>query len=89
MKKIFFIILFLSSLINGYSQTNKECFKNRNAKYKIKDYKGALDDFSKAIELNSINAEAFICRTLAKIALVQKSSALKDVNKAVELGNEV
>lgn len=49
------------------------------------DYRGAIQDFSKAIELNPNNAYAYMRRGFVKIKLVDQRGAIQDFNKAVEL----
>ncbi|MFY8064976.1 MAG: tetratricopeptide repeat protein, partial [Flavobacterium sp.] len=51
MKKLFIIIIvFVTSL--SCRQTAEEYFKRGLSKYDSQDYKGAIADFSKAIELD-------------------------------------
>jgi len=50
------------------------------------DYRGALQDFNKAIELKPDLAEAYGARGLSKIKLGQKDSGCLDLSKAGELG---
>ena len=53
----------------------------------IKDYKGAIQDFNKAIELNPDLAEAYYNRGIAKIKSGQKDDGCLDFSKAGELGS--
>jgi tetratricopeptide (TPR) repeat protein len=55
-------------------------------KGKLQDYRGAITDFNKAIELNPNYADAYLGRGLAKISLGQKDSGCLDLSKAGELG---
>ena len=57
-----------------------------NAKAKVGDFNGAINDFTKAIELDSENAEVYYSRGAAKFLLGDRTGALKDLNKAGELG---
>ena len=62
-------------------------YKNRGiAKKKLQDYRGAIADYTKAIELNPYLAEAYNNRGFAKLKLGQKDSACLDFSKAGELG---
>lgn len=49
------------------------------------DYRGAIQDFSKAIELNPNDAYAYMLRGFTKIKLADQQGAIQDFNKAVEL----
>ncbi len=53
-----------------------------------KDSKGAIEDYTKAIELNPNYAEAYANRGCAKEELGDKKGAISDWQKAAELGNE-
>ena len=52
----------------------------------MKEYNRAIEDFAKAISLDSHMAEAYFNRALAYLALEQKDKALADLSKAGELG---
>ena len=67
-------------------KTAEDYFNSGNAKANLKDYKGAIEDFNKVIELNPKDAFAYNNRGLAKIDLGQKDSGCLDLSKAGELG---
>lgn len=54
-------------------------------KHRSGDYKGAIKDYSKAIELDSMYAGSYHNRSIAKIELKDYEGALQDLNKAIEL----
>jgi len=56
------------------------------AKAKLGDYKGAISDYNKAIELNPKLADAYYDRGVVKLLLGQKDSGCLDLYKAGELG---
>ena len=61
-------------------------FSRGNAKEAIlNDYKGAISDFDKAIELNPKDADAYICRGTAKAILNDYKGAILDYDKYIEL----
>ena len=56
------------------------------AKYYLKDFKGAINDYDKAIKLIPDYGEVYDLRGVAKGELLDKSGACEDWNKAFELG---
>ena len=52
----------------------------------LKDYRGALVDYDKAIELNKDFAEAYFNRGLTHIFLGNNKQGITDLSKAGELG---
>ncbi len=77
--------IFITTL--AYAQTAEDYFKSGNTKYDLKDYKGAIQDYTKAIELNPKYADAYYNRGIAKIELGQKDNGCLDFSKAGELGH--
>jgi tetratricopeptide (TPR) repeat protein len=57
-------------------------YNRGNSKIKIKDYLGAIEDFSKTVEINSSHTNAFYNRGVIKIIIGQKESALSDLRCA-------
>ena len=57
-----------------------------NTKVKKKDYLGAINDYSKAIELEPDFAEAYFNRGLTRIYLDDMEGGSLDLSKAGELG---
>ena len=86
MKKVLIIIIILIIGFGSYCQTAEEYNLRGLSKADLKDYKGALEDYSKAIELDPNDSHVYKKRGLSK--LNQKESACLDFNKAKELGNE-
>jgi len=75
--------IFITTLT--YAQTAEDYLKAGNTKYELKDYKGALQDYNKAIELNTNYAYAYYNRGIAKYELKDYSGAIQDFTKAIEL----
>jgi tetratricopeptide (TPR) repeat protein len=56
-----------------------------NAKYKARDYLGALTDYTQAIQIDPDNAMAYCCRGVAYYRLDDAHNAQIDYNRAIEL----
>ena len=78
----------LSDLTRALSFTqNAYLYYNRGNVYaQRRDYSHAIDDFSRAIELDANLAEAYYNRGLARIANQQQEAGIADLSKAGELG---
>ena len=64
-------------------------YNNRGvANYYLKQYPAAVEDFTKAIELNPTWADAFANRAEAYRALGQEDNAEADEERAKELGGQ-
>ncbi|MEI8048185.1 MAG: tetratricopeptide repeat protein [Bacteroidota bacterium] len=57
-------------------------------KDKQKDYKGAISDYSKALEIDPDNAEAYCKRGLSKKELRDYPGAIADCSRAIEIETE-
>jgi len=80
------IIFCIFITILAYSQTAEDYFNSGIAKNQLQDYRGAIQDFTKAIELNPNFTVAYFSRGIAKIGLAQKVSGCLDLSKAGEMG---
>ena len=67
----------------SYNQTAKEYFESAINKEKSKDYKGALADYNKAIEINPKLVRAYNNRGNVKSDLKDYEGAISDFNKAL------
>ena len=84
MKKILLLVLiFVTSLTFG--QTAIEYFNKAVDKDELKDYRGAIEDYTKAIELNSEYSNAYLGRGSSKPNLQDNTGAIEDYTKAIEL----
>ena len=52
--KIIYFVLFLCSI--SYSQTYDKLLLNGISKYQAQDYKGAIEDYTKVIEIDAKNS---------------------------------
>jgi len=65
---------------------NAFAFNSRGiAKYDMQDFKGAVEDYSKAISLNKKYPGAYYNRAIAFFNVQNFQESLKDYNKAIEL----
>jgi serine/threonine protein kinase len=65
--------------------SNAEFYYNRGQALLAKDSKGAIEDFSKAIELQPNYTEAYLYRGLAKFDLDDNKGAIEDFSQAIKL----
>ena len=86
MKKSILLLLILLIPVLALAQTAEEYNDMGTSKGEKGDYKGALKDFNKAIELDPKLSDAYFNRGLAKIQLGQKDSGCLDLSKAGEMG---
>jgi tetratricopeptide (TPR) repeat protein len=69
-----------------YSKNPEEHFQNGLSKYDFKDYKGALSDFTFAIELKKNYPEAYFMRGILYGKELQKfNKAIKEFSQAIKL----
>ena len=86
MKKLIILLLILLIPVLALAQTAEEYNDMGTSKGEKGDYKGALIDYNKAIQLDPKNALAYYNRGLAKLLLGQKDSGCLDLSKAGVLG---
>ena len=84
MKKIICLLLLFTSTIS-YSQTSYDYFNRGLAKIELGDYRGAITDFTKVIELKPKDIFAYDIRGSAKIELGDYRGAINDYSKAMQL----
>ena len=81
-------IFFTSVLfLNSYGQSSKDYLNLGISKYREQDYKGAIEDYNKAIEADPKYALAYNNRGLAKYKLDDFEGAIKDYGKAIEISS--
>ena len=83
MKKLFLVLIFATSL--SFGQTTDEYYNKANDKAKLQDYRGAIEDYTKVIELNPNYSKAYNNRGNSKAKLQDDSGAIADYTKAIEL----
>jgi len=62
---------------------SKVYFRRGNAKIGLKDYKGAITDYTEAIEINSRNAKIYYNRGFAKYETLDYWGSISDFNYAI------
>ena len=75
--------LFITAL--AYAKTVEHYFNSGIAKHNLREYRGAIQDFNKAIEIAPNYADAYNSRGNAKNQLQDYRGAIQDFNKAIEL----
>jgi tetratricopeptide (TPR) repeat protein len=85
MKKLAILSTLLFSITFSFSQSAKKLVKTGITKLQKEDYKGAIDDYTKAIEVDSNYADAYYYRGYAKFTLKDYQGAIIDYTKNVEL----
>ena len=86
MKKLILLLLFVPLI--SFGQTAESYNESGLEKYELKDYKGAIADYTKAIELDPESVYAYNNRGLSKYYLKDYNEAIEDFNKAIELDPE-
>ena len=84
MKKLLLVLLFVPLV--SFGQSDEEFYNSGRSKDNLNDYKGAIADYTKAIELNPNFTDAYVNRGIDKHRLGDKKGACADVRKAVSLG---
>jgi tetratricopeptide (TPR) repeat protein len=70
---------------NSTERTAEDYFYSGYSKANLKDYNGAITDYTKAIELNPNLTQAYYNRGHSKINLKDYNGAIADFTKAIEL----
>lgn len=83
---VIFIICLNFSLPSFASDTSAKTYCDSGLiKIELKDYKGALADYTKAIQLEPNNYDAYLGRGKAERLLKDYNNSIKDYTKAIEL----
>jgi tetratricopeptide (TPR) repeat protein len=85
MKAIFSALFVLCLTMFGYSQTSTNFLTQGIQKARDNDLQGSISDFTKAIEINTNNWEAYYNRGLSKAKLQNYSGAVNDYSTAIKL----
>ena len=88
MKKIL-IILILNLSFSSFPQNAIEFYNSGTLKENLKDYNGAILDYSKAILLNPEYGKAYFNRGLCNSYLQNYLEAIKDYSKSISLNNNL
>lgn len=83
------LILTVSILLNcggvAWASDAKKLFEDGNIKMNLNDFKGAIKDYSQAIDLNTKYKEAYLKRAQAKAELKDYFGAIIDYNVVIEM----
>jgi len=85
MKTVFITLSFVFSSIVSFSQTAEKLISSGIEKFDEDNFAGAIEDFSKVIENDVTNPEAFFRRGVAKVMIDDFAGAISDYSKAIEI----
>jgi tetratricopeptide (TPR) repeat protein len=89
MKKLLTIIFLMSIFIRGVSQSLKDEYNECAVeKYQQQDYAGAIEYFTRVIELSPNDSIAYFDRAMAKEYLGDYKGAIEDYTKQIAIDNE-
>lgn len=71
--------------LTAFGQTAQKNFKDGLSKHEQQDYKGAINDYNKAIKTDKEYKEAYYNRGTCELFLNDFNAAIKDFNKTIEL----
>jgi tetratricopeptide (TPR) repeat protein len=84
MKKLLLIVILLATSLS-YCQTAEEYLKRGIYKDSLRDDKGAIADYTKAVEINSNYMDAYFLRGLSKHNLEDYHGAIAYFTKALKI----
>ncbi|MDA9346996.1 tetratricopeptide repeat protein [bacterium] len=85
MKKLIILLVALVFLTPAYCQTANEYFSMGLEKAFLEDYRGAMADYTKAIEIDPNYGLTYVTRGLIKHELEDYRGAIADYTKAIEI----
>ena len=85
MKRLFIVTIAIFCFANLYSQTAGEFIEKSKEKSDMKDYEGAIIDYTKAIELKPDYILAYYLRGEARYILEDYPGAIVDYTRVIEL----
>lgn len=88
MKTRLILLLLFFTICNSYGQSAYDYYVNALVASKSHDYKEAIRDYTKVLEINPQHAKAYMDRGYCKSQLGKDKSALIDLNKAILLSPE-
>ena len=84
MKKTFILLVSSLLILTSCKDSAEEYSKIGYSKYILTDFKGAIADFTKAIEINPNDAVYYYKRGLSKNELKDYKGAISDYTRAIE-----
>lgn len=83
--RLYYLFLLLLAVSTLHGQTAEEYAKSGNLKFSQEDFNGAIDDYTKWIELDPLNAIAYTNRGNAKSNIQDFEGAISDFTEAIEI----
>jgi Flp pilus assembly protein TadD len=84
--KIIFPILISLYIISRFIKTASDYKRSASKKFSYGDFKGAIQDYNYAIDLDSTNGQTYFDRGILRDHIGDKLGACKDWEKARKLG---
>lgn len=83
--KLTLTLIITITLFNSFGQTAHEFLKRGNEKEKLQNHIGAIEDFTKVIELDKNFTDAYYNRGTVKMQLSDFTGAISDFDQAIKL----
>lgn len=85
MKLLVFLLSFIALSLNINAQTDFQYYNIALVKYNMGNYKGAIADLSKVLEINPDHMSAYVLRGSSNYNLEEFGSAVRDYTRAIEI----
>lgn len=82
---LFLHIAFIGFVILYSCKNSSDYHNSGNAKFNMKDYNGAIEDYNKAIELNPNSSISYLGRAKVKYEIKNYKEAFDDADKSIKL----
>ena len=87
MKKILIILAVITSTVT-FGQTADDFLKSGIEKHNVKDFEGAIKEYSKAIKADKNSRDAYFNRGVCELGLKDFKNSIKDFDKTIEIDSK-